>query len=298
MIDRDKREAIFETVAVIGPGLIGGSFGLAARQRGLVRRVIGIGRRRASLEVALSVGAADEVSTDVSAAREADLVVIATPIGTIEALMPAIAAALRPGAVLTEVSSVKASVIRIVTKHLPPGASLVPTHPMAGSDRRGAQAADGDLYVNSICIFTPVAASAPEDVVRLETLWRGLGARIMTMTPEEHDRAVAAVSHVPHLIASAVVEGIDDVTLRCAGTGLIDLTRIASGDPDMWTDICAHNRDAVVPALDAFAAVLARLKACISAGDLEGLHAVLARSKERRDRLVAARGPRKGSGGD
>lgn len=284
------KQVLYDNVAIVGPGLIGASMGLAMKSAGLAGRVVGIGRRQVSLDTALRTGAVDEGSLDLEAGvAAADLVVIATPISTLHAIAPRVTGALREGAVLTEVSSVKRSVIRTIEDSLPPDACFIPTHPMAGSEQRGPEAARADLFRESICIFTPVASSTEAEVDRLERLWEAMGACVRTLTPGEHDRVVAMVSHMPHLVCSGLVEAIADRELPFAGTGLIDVTRIASSDPDLWVDICRNNREAVVKALSDLIYVLDALLGTVDRGDFDLLRSLLESSKQRRDALVQAR---------
>jgi prephenate dehydrogenase len=282
---------LYQTVAIVGPGLIGASIGLALRERGLAATVLGIGRRQVSLDAALEVGAIDRASLDVAdGVADADLVILATPIRAIPALMPALAAALRPDAVLTEVASVKRSVIEMIREHLPPGRTFIPTHPMAGSERSGPRAASADLYEGAVCLFTPFPDTPEAELQRLRALWQALGARVLTLSPEDHDQAVAAVSHVPHLVAAALVAAARDEDLECAGTGFIDFTRIASGDADLWTDICRHNARAVVEATARLIETLVDAVADLVEEDYETFREFLERARERREALLAARG--------
>jgi cyclohexadieny/prephenate dehydrogenase len=205
-------------------------------------------------------------------------------------MLDRIAPALRAGAILTEVSSVKQSVIAAIEPRLPDGVSFVPTHPMAGSDRRGPEAAASDLFDRSVCIFTPVADSDPTATSRMRALWEALGARVLQLPADRHDTVVAAVSHVPHLVAAAAVECVDDDALNYAGTGFRDFSRIASSDPDLWTDICRNNRAAIASSLDHIIRILATLREGLDAADDDRLRTLLQRSKTRRDRMMAERG--------
>ena len=167
--------------------------------------------------------------------------------------------------------------------------AYVPTHPMAGGEQSGPLAASAELFEDSICIITPAGTAGPESQERLRIMWEGLGARVVTMSPEEHDRTVARISHAPHLAASALVAFLHDADIGVCGRGLIDTTRVASGSPDMWIDICGSNAREIASALSEFAAVVDEMKAQIEQGDYAGLRATLARAKEKRDRLVQSR---------
>ena len=287
-------QPVYDTIAIVGPGLIGASLGMAARRRGLASRVIGIGRRMTSLDEAMRVGALDECTLDLAEGlRDADLVVLATPISAISRLMPQVAAALNSGAVLTDVASTKQSVIRTITEALEGRKDVVyvPTHPMAGSEQRSAAHACAALFEGSVCIFTR-PPDAPEPAVReLRALWEAVGARVHVMSPAEHDRLVARVSHLPHLAAAAMLEIITTQEGAFAGGGLLDTTRVASGDPALWRDICETNAEEVALAVQAYVEVLHRLHDLIRRGRFDDVQSLLQDAKTRRDDLLALRGP-------
>jgi prephenate dehydrogenase len=286
--------ACFDCVAIVGPGLIGASMGMALRERGMARRVVGIGRRRSSLDKALQVGAIDEATLVMEeGVRGADLIVLATPIGSFAQLAGQIADAAPRNALLTDVASSKAQVIRTVSSALADRRDIayVPTHPMAGGEQSGPLAAAADLFEDAICIITPAGTSGEEPQARLQMMWEGFGARVVKMSPEEHDRTVARISHVPHLAASALVAFLHDADMEVCGRGLVDTTRVASGSPDMWIDICGSNAREIARALAEFATVMEQMRKQIECGDYAGLRVTLARAKEKRDRLVQSRRP-------
>jgi len=283
---------VFDRVAIIGPGLIGGSMGMAIRRRKLAGWVVGVGRRAASLDVAMEVGACDEVTLDVAeGVRGADVVVLATPIGAFGHLAPAAAAAMKAGALITDVASTKCGVIGVIRTALVGREDLayIPTHPMAGSEQRGASAADEALFEGSFCIFTPLPDTPEQPISRLRRLWEGLGAQVRRMSPSQHDRLVARISHVPHLAASALVAAVDEEALLFSGGGLIDTTRIASSDPELWCDICESNSAEICAALEEYVALLERMCRLLSQGSFDELREILRQAKMKRDSLLSRR---------
>lgn len=282
-------DTLYTNVAIVGPGLIGGSMGIALRRRGVAEKVVGIGRRECSLQEAREVGAVDETTLDLEGGVEdADLVVLATPIRAIPGLMPSLAAAMSSGAVLTEVASTKRSVIDTIQQGLTRRADiiLIPTHPMAGSERRGAPHASGDLFEDSVCIFTPLPDTPPGELKKMQSLWTALGTTIREMTPEEHDHTVAAVSHLPHLAASSVAQCVSAEEGEYAGGGYIDTTRIASGDPHLWRDICESNADEINSAVETLIDRLQELNDSLNNGQFDKVQRFLADAKNKRDLIL------------
>jgi len=283
---------LFDTVAIIGPGLVGGSMGIAIRRRKLAQKVVGIGRRRVSLDRAMAAGACDETTLEpAEGVRGADLAVLATPIRAFGQLAPIIASSMKPGAILTDVASSKGSVIELLCSALSAseGISYVPTHPMAGSERRGPAAADEALFEGSICIFTPLPGTGREPIEHMRKLWEGLGARVELMSPSEHDRLVARISHMPHLAAASMVAALDEESLFFSGGGLIDTTRVASSDPDLWADICKSNAEHISSALRDLIEMLQDIQGLVSEGNVDGLRDILREAKRKRDDLLARR---------
>ncbi|MCK4283751.1 MAG: prephenate dehydrogenase/arogenate dehydrogenase family protein [Candidatus Brocadiae bacterium] len=283
---------MFDKVAIVGPGLIGGSMGMALRKRGLAGTVVGIGRRQESLNKALEVGAIDQATLDVEqGVTDADLVVLATPIGTFEELTVRIAEFLRPESLLTDVASSKARVVATITAALRrrPDVAYIPSHPMAGSEQSGPLAASADLFEGCICIITPLTNTFPESKSQIVSMWQALGARVVSVSPQAHDRTVARISHLPHLAAAALVAALDDADMKLCGKGLLDTTRVASASTDLWMDICETNRDQVHEALKAYIALLQELATSLEGGDLGQLRSMLETAKDRRDRLVGDR---------
>ena len=283
---------MFNEVAIVGPGLIGASMGLALRAQGLAKRIVGIGRRQTSLDKALSVGAIDEATLDATGGvRSADLVVLATPIRTLEPIMAAIAEALKAQALVTDVASTKACVVETLSSALRgrPDVSYIPTHPMAGGEKSGPEAARADLFEGAVCIVTPLTNTLPESKGIVTRMWQAMGANVVSMTPQAHDRAVARVSHLPHLAAAALMTELEPDEVALCGRGLLDTTRIASGNPDIWIDICRSNREHVREAVLRHIAVLQKIADGLNDGELARLRGLLVDAKQRRDDLVERR---------
>jgi len=277
---------LFDRVAIIGVGLIGGSLGLALRQKRLARRVVGVGRRRASIDRALEIGAIDEGTLDATkGVKDAELVVLGTAIRLIMEMGEKVATALSPGAIVTDVGSTKSEVVRRLEKVLPAGVHFVGAHPIAGSEKRGVDAARPELFEKCICVLTPTEKTDPEALRRVADLWSAVGARVATLSCEEHDRILARTSHLPHLVASALVASLQGPDTGFVGTGLRDTTRVASGDVDVWCDVFLTNREAVLEALAGFTDRMSELRRAVETGDRDKLALLLAAAKRRRDDL-------------
>ena len=265
-------------LVVVGVGLIGGSFALALKAAGSVRRVVGVGRSRANLEKALAMGAIDDAAVDLAAAVEgADFVLVTTPVGAMPDVFSRIAPKLAPEAVVTDGGSTKQTVVAAARSALGARiAQFIPAHPIAGSDASGAGAATATLYRDREVIVTVLPENAPEAVARVRSAWRACGARVTEMTPRDHDAVLAAVSHLPHLLSYALVHelaGRADATqlFEHAGTGLLDVTRLAASHPELWRDICLANRDALLGELRRYQDALAQLGALLEQSDGAGL---------------------------
>ena len=276
----------FDTLTIVGVGLLGGSIGLAARARGVARRVIGVGRDRAKLDAAKAAGVIHDAAGSLAAGvREADLVVFCTPVDRIAGQVLEAAPHYRPDTTLTDVGSTKTNIVNALTGNLPPGVTFVGSHPMAGSEKTGAEFARADLFENRVAVVTPTLASPPLAVNSLEQFWRGLGSRVIRMSPEEHDRAVAVTSHVPHAVAAALAGSLPTDLFPLAATGFRDTTRIAAGDPELWAAIFRANRPAVLTGLGRFADRLDEFRALLEADDGPGLLRWLGEGKQVRDAL-------------
>ncbi len=278
------------TLALVGVGLIGGSFALALKKAGMVGRVIGVGRSAANLEKAREMGIIDEVVADpgVAAAR-ADLVLVAVPVAQTGAVFRAIASQLAPGCVVTDAGSTKQDVVVLARAAF--GAKLgqfVPAHPIAGAENSGAAAARAELYQGRKVVITPLPETAPAALERVRAAWLACGAQLHSMQPAEHDAVFAAVSHLPHLLAYALVHEValhdNAATLfDYAASGFRDFTRIASSHPEMWRDICVANRSAILAELKRYQGQLGELQAMLEAGDAAALEAVFERARSARD---------------
>lgn len=277
----------FKKVAIIGVGLIGGSLGLAIKKRKLARTVIGIGRRRSSIREAIRCGAIDIGTKDLrNGISDADLVIIATPVCAITKIVKAITADLKDGAILTDAGSTKSEIVKAIEKSLPNGISFAGSHPLAGSEKRGVNFADEDLFEGSTVIMAKTRKTKGPSIRTLNQFWKSLGAaRVVVKTPEEHDRIVAEISHLPHLIATALINSVSDKSLKYAAAGFKDTTRIAAGDPEIWRDICITNKREILKSLDRYGRTLSRLKALIKKASAEKLYREFAQSKRIREKL-------------
>ena len=280
----------WDTVAIVGVGLIGGSIGLALRERKLARQVIGIGRRRESLEQALSRGCITQISTSVpEGVKQAQLVVVCTPVELIPRHVAEAAAAAPAGCLITDAGSTKAQIVAgaeaLLATRFPSGLPFVGSHPLAGSEKNGADAAAADLFVDRIVVVTPTKSSSSAAVAAIESFWQSLGARVMRMSPAEHDAALARTSHLPHLVASALAAATPDDLLPLTAAGWQDTTRIAAGDAELWRQIFLANRACTLKALADFETVLARLRSALEAADGPLLAELLTEGKRRRDAM-------------
>jgi prephenate dehydrogenase len=271
---------IFERVAVLGLGLLGGSVALAAKQRGVAARVAGATRRREVLEAALREGAIDEAGDYEEAVRDADLVVLATPVFAMSEILRRVAPRLREGALVTDVGSVKGRLAEALSGLLPRGVSYVGAHPMAGSHWRGFEYARADLFEGAACIVTAGGDPAPRE--RACAFWRSLGARVVLRDPAVHDSEVAWMSHVPHVLAFAFARALEAAppdAHELAGSGFRDFTRIAQSDPELWGDILTANRKAIAAPLQSLAEALADLGRVIESGDADAVERWIAAAR-------------------
>lgn len=287
---------LFRKVAILGVGLLGGSLGQALRQRRVATHVHGYVRREASLAECRAAEAVEDVSTDLAAVtRNADLVVLCTPIGQMSALLARALPALKPGAIVTDVGSVKGPVVAEAEPLcLKASARFIGSHPMAGSEKTGVSAAQPRLFEGAACAVTPTKRSDPAALVQVEALWRILGMNVIRLAPETHDALVAHASHLPQAIAASLAELVLDPSFApeqsqlCAG-GFRDGTRIAAGSPEMWRDIFLANRAPVVQAMDAFVGRLRMLRKAVRSGDTDRIATFLQRAKDRRDAWMRSR---------
>ena len=289
---------LFQRIAIIGLGLIGGSVGLACRARGLAQEVRGTDQDPGHRAQAVALRCVDQAFEDpVAVVEGADLVVLAIAVGEIPPAIERIGPYLAPGAVVTDVGSVKGSVAAAMERLLP-GGRAVPGHPIAGREQSGPTAASAELFVGAKCILTPTRATDPAAVKRVCDLWVGMGADVLEMTPDRHDQVFAAVSHLPHIVAYALMGVMLDLANdgeevhEFAAGGLKDFTRVAMSHPVMWRDICLANRGQILDMIGRFELALDQLVAMISAEDGEGLYCQFSRARA----LRVAVGHEKGAG--
>ena len=285
-------------LTVIGVGLIGGSFARALRKAGLVEHITGCGRNRDNLDKAVELGVIDDYSLDIKqAVKDADLIFIATPVGSFKSVLSQLKESLKEGAIITDGGSTKGSVIEaaesvfnepVSNKKL---ANFVPGHPIAGTENSGVEASFASLYQDHRVILTPTAYTNPEALKLVSNLWKSAGAQIVLMTPQHHDQVLAATSHLPHLLAFSLVNTLttldekQEIFENAAG-GFRDFTRIASSDPSMWQDICLANKDALLEHLDHFTHDLSQLRSALKNNDREVLKQIFVRAKQSRDDFV------------
>lgn len=277
-------------VAIVGVGLIGGSIGLALRARKLADKVIGAGSRPETLQTALKRGAISEIATDIkNAAAEADLVVVCAPVGHIVEQVRSLAPLCRPGTLITDAGSTKAEIVRQLAdaaagdKTWNSEVRYLGSHPLTGNEKKGPQHASAELFAGCTVIITPTPASRREDCQRLAEFWSSLGAEVIEMPADEHDRALAATSHFPHLAAAAIAGATPEQYVTLTAGGWQDLTRIAAGDPSLWRQILLANRTNVLAALDEYITRLAEWRAALEAQDAVKLQKLLTEAKRIRD---------------
>jgi cyclohexadieny/prephenate dehydrogenase len=288
--------AMFQRAALIGIGLIGSSLARAMRRKNLAAEITGYARSEATRAKALELGLVDKIfPTAAEAVADADLVILCSPVGTYGALAAEITSALKPGAILTDVGSVKGAVVRDVGPHVSPGVHFIPGHPIAGTEQSGPESGFAELFINRWCILTPLPGAEPAMVERLTEFWRACGSNVETMTPEHHDLVLAITSHLPHLIAYNIVStaaDLEEVTssevIKYSAGGFRDFTRIAASDPTMWRDVFLNNKDAVLEMLGRFSEDLSALQRAIRWGDGETLFNIFTRSRDIRRSIIAA----------
>jgi prephenate dehydrogenase len=283
-------------LVVIGVGLIGGSFALALKKARMVKQVVGVGRSRKNLNDALRLGVIDRAETDAArAVADADLVLIGAPVGQMPGIFARIAPALPPHAVVTDAGSTKQDVIAAARSALGEKINqFVPGHPIAGAEKSGATAAQAALFRDRRVVLTPLAENAADTVARVRDAWLACGAQVSELSADEHDSIFAAVSHLPHLLAYALVHEFAnrdnaDQLFGFAAGGFRDFTRIASSHPEMWRDICLANRTALIRELDAYQAELMRTRVLLASADGPGLEALFGKARSRRDAWLEAR---------
>ena len=299
---------MFGKIAIFGVGLIGGSFALALKKAGAVREVVGVGRSTASLQRARELGIIDIAAASVAeAVHGADLILVAAPVAQTEAILASIRPHLEPGTVVTDAGSTKTDVVAAARKALGDRIKqFVPGHPIAGREQNGPDAAIVDLYVGKKAVLAPLPENAEQDVARVADAWKICGAIIHKLDAEEHDRVFASVSHLPHLLAYALVDDIAkkphaDLLFQYAASGFRDFTRIAGSSPEMWRDITLANQSALLNELDAYMAQLTQLRSLLAAGDGKSIEAIYANAQQARHdwiRSIEAAEQQSKQGGD
>ncbi len=275
-----------ETVAIVGTGLIGGSIGLAVRRGGLAKTVVGIGRRQASLRIARRVGAVTNTTVDLArGVAEAELVIVCTPVGLVVEHVRDVIQHCPHGTLITDVGSTKQTIVAALDEGLPRECRFLGGHPLAGSEKAGAAHAKADLFDGRLAILTPTRNTRAEDFDLLEAFWEGLGSVVVQMSAEEHDRALAVTSHLPHVASAALAAAVPESYFRFSGTGILDTTRLAAGDPELWRQILTLNRRHVLSALEMYGGQLAALHAAIRDDDQAALKRLLGQAKKNRDAL-------------
>jgi cyclohexadieny/prephenate dehydrogenase len=286
----------FEKIALLGIGLIGSSICHAVKAKGLAKIVVGHARSAETRKIALEIGLVSEVfESAADAAKDADLVILCAPVGACGALAKAVGPVLKPGAILTDVGSVKGTIVRDCGPHVPKGVHFIPGHPIAGTEQSGPRSGFASLFEGRWCILTPVPDTDAAALAKLTQFWQALGSNVDVMTPDHHDLVLAITSHLPHLIAYntvATAADLETVTnsevIKYSASGFRDFTRIAASDPTMWRDVFLNNKEAVLEMLGRFTEELAVLQRAVRWGDGDTLFNLFTRAREVRRGIIAA----------
>ncbi|MUZ72650.1 prephenate/arogenate dehydrogenase family protein [Agrobacterium vitis] len=286
----------FDRIALIGIGLIGSSIARDVRALGLAREIVVSTRSVDTLRRAEELKLGDRYTTSAAeAVAGADLVIVSVPVGASEAVAIQIAPHLAPGAIVTDVGSTKASVIAQMAPHMPDHVHFIPGHPLAGTEKSGPDAGFVGLFNGRWCIFTPLENTDPQAIARLKSFWEALGSRVDEMDPQHHDKVLAIVSHLPHIIAYNIVGTADDLeavteseVIKYSASGFRDFTRLAASDPTMWRDVCLHNKDAILEMLARFSEDLAYLQRAIRWGEGDKLFELFTRTRTIRRSIIDA----------
>lgn len=285
---------LINKLAILGVGLIGGSLALALKREAACATVVGFGRNEANLKKAVELGVIDNYAMDAAeAVAGADVIVLATPLTTTEGLLLSIRDAIKTDAIITDVGSVKGSVVDVARRILTDEQlyNFVPGHPIAGTEKSGVAASFAELFEKHLVILTPLPQSNKESLDLIDKMWQCTGARVVSMDIAHHDDVLAATSHLPHMLAYALVDCLAamqerDELFRFAAGGFRDFSRIASSNPEMWHDVCLSNRDSLLKVLDSFDAHLKEIKHAIEEGDSQGLLEIFTRAKKARDEFT------------
>ena len=288
--------ALYDQITIIGLGLIGSSLALGIKEKSLTNKLIGFDNNPDYQSAISDLKMVDELSDNLAASVEgADLIILATPVGTYSDIGAVIKDHLKIGATVTDVGSVKASVVEMLSPHMPEGVHLIPAHPVAGTEQSGPEAGFASLFHDRWAIITPPSGANEDAVQRIKELWRGLGSNIEIMEPHHHDKVLAITSHIPHLIAYNIVgtaRDLEDVTksevIKFSAGGFRDFTRIAASDPTMWRDVFLHNKDAVLEMLGRFSEDLTALQRAIRWGDGDQLYDIFEKTRRIRRQIIDA----------
>jgi len=289
----------FNQAAIIGVGLIGGSLGMILRRKGLASRVVGVGRRIENLKTAVELGAIDRYVVDPKdGVKDADLVVLATPVDTYDRHLKEWASCLKPGTIVTDVGSIKGGLVEQSERAMPANVHFVGGHPIAGKEKTGVAAGSEQLFAGARCILTPTKRTNQQALEQVRIMWQETGSIVLTMDPHLHDKILGAVSHLPHAAAFALMNALIDIRAQFpaldlaghSGGGLRDTTRIAASSPEMWRDIFLWNRDNLVAFIEAYERSLGELKRLIRTGDAAGIEKALERAKQEREKFPAKPG--------
>lgn len=273
---------MFNRVVIFGTGLIGGSLGLALKRKHLVSRIIGLSRHKKNARMALKMGAIDCIGSSIDAVRDADLVILASPVDSIINLAQKIAKRLKSDCVVIDVGSTKENIVSKAGALIP---NFVGCHPLAGSEKKGIENARGDIFAGSICIITPAIETNKNHLNKIKLLWRKLGAKIVILTPKKHDQILAFTSHLPHMIAFSLIGSIPEKFLKLSSGGLKDTTRISGSNALLWSEIFLSNRKNLLASVFSFQAKLSALKLALENKDMKCLTKILSAAKRKREKL-------------
>jgi len=273
---------LFNKVAIVGTGLIGGSIAQAIKKHRLAYEIIGVSRHTKSLLLAKKMGAIDRGSQDINIIKDADLVILATPVNTIINLAPKISKIVSKECVVSDVGSTKEQIVKILEKIFP---NYIGSHPLAGSEKRGIVNANPKIFKDSLCILTPTKNTNKNVLNKLNLLWKRVGAKTILLSPQAHDKILSFVSHLPHIIAFSLINNIPKEYLKFASTGLKDTTRIASSESELWTDILLSNRKNIIKAIELFQGCLLRIKLALQKKDERQLAKIIKEAREKRNSL-------------
>lgn len=274
---------LFNKVAVVGVGLIGGSLALGIKKKGLCLQVIGVARHKKTLFLAKKANAIDAGSQEINIIKDADLVILATPVNTILNLAGEVCKFIKKECVVSDVGSTKAKIVSKLSKIFP---NYVGSHPLTGSEKQGIQNASPDIFHNSLCILTPTKNTNPKALEKVRKLWNQLGAKVIFLGPDRHDRILSFVSHLPHIAAFSLIDIIPNEYLKFGSTGLKDATRIALSGSKLWSDIFISNKKYVIKAIKLFQKNLSQMESAIRKSDRETLNRILREARIKRNNII------------